>query len=121
MSEEKRRAKQEERDSALTELRWYLRGIKDQMNQVKRFSGNSTAFKLLMFAADNMMNQIENDSFRYRKAVYNKNKKDEVKEIQQALNREKIKNAKLEKEIEEAKTSSGLFIKFCKDKLGIGE
>lgn len=119
MISEKARKNLEERERLYSDLKWNLRGMQDNLKALKRFRGHSSAFKNLMIAIDIMQNQIESDHFRYKAIDQRRSDKEEVAEMQKSLNREKLKNAELEKKIEEAKTSSGLFIEFCRNKLGI--
>ncbi len=119
LTKEERQEKIKEQEQAyyslenqLDRLIWSLRRINEGKNRKHEF-------KLLKIAIDLTLEQIRRDHDRYVKRIRVKDANEEVKFMQKALNREKEKNVILEKKIEEAKTSSGLFIDFARKKLGI--
>lgn len=90
--------------------------FRDKLSCYKRISKSSLAFKQLDLALKGVLKEIETETSKYKEILDNKSLRKEMKQLQQALNREKAKNFKLEKDIEEAKTSSSLFIKYVKEK-----
>jgi len=90
-------------------------------SNLSSFSKNkhSPAYKVALSALDVLSNQIDQDYNRYIKRINRIGVGQEVKFMQKALNREKAKNFELEQKIEEAKTSSGLFVDFVRKKLKI--
>ena len=114
-----RAEKLKERQRAYYSLDNNLYDMREKLSSLEKHKGHSIAFKMLLNAIDLMSEQIRNDFSRYEKRVRNSDNGDTCIEMQKALNREKLKNAELEKKIEEAKTSSGLFIDFVRSKLGM--
>lgn len=121
MDKADRAEKLKERQRAYYSLDNSLHDMREKLSSLKKHKGHSIAFKMLLNAIDLMSEQIRNDFSRYEKRVRNSDNSDTCVEMQKALNREKLKNAELEKKIEEAKTSSGLFIDFVRSKLGCRE
>ena len=109
MDKADRAEKLKERQRAYYSLDNSLHDMREKLSSLKKHKGHSIAFKMLLNAIDLMSEQIRNDFSRYEKRVRNSD------------NSEKLKNAELEKKIEEAKTSSGLFIDFVRSKLGCRE
>lgn len=119
MTKEERQQKLKARKELYYSLEWDLRGISDKLRNLKNHKGHSPAFKVLTSAVDVMLDQVRKDYSRYENRIIQANCRDDVEAMQKALNREKAKNAKLEKEIDQAKTSSGLFVDFVRKKLGV--
>ena len=119
MNKEERAFKLKERSKAYYSLRHKLHNMKDCLNELKDHRGHTVAFKMLILAIDAMQDQIRRDSDRYEKRICNQNNHDELVDLSKSFNREVIKNKDLEKKIEEAKTSSGLFIDFVREKCGM--
>lgn len=117
MNKEQLVAQKAERDRKFYSLRSDIRYIKENLSDIKFGRRHSDAFKLLMLALDGFEDQIYRDYDRYVKKVDSIVKRDELRELQQSLNRERKIRADLEKKIEEAKTSSGLFISYVRKKL----
>ena len=90
-------------------------------SNLSSFSKNkhSPAYKVALSALDVLSNQMDQDYNRYVKRSRTAQASQEVGFMQKALNREKAKNLKLEQKIEEAKTSSGLFVDLVRKKLKI--
>ena len=65
-----------------------------------------------------MEEQVQLDLYRYEKRIGKMSERDEIASLQKSLNRERLKREKLEKKVNEAKESSGLFIKYVREKLG---
>ena len=119
LTKEERDQKRKEKTDAYYSLRNNLEDVKYELNRIREGRGHGRVFKLLNTAIDLMIDQISDDHSRFVKQLGRLERKDEVQFMQKALNREKEKNAVLEKKIEEAKTSSGLFIDMVRKKLGI--
>ncbi len=118
-TKEERAAKLKERTDFYCSLKWDLYGIREKITSISKHRGHSPAFKVLVSAIDVMCGQIERDEQRYSRRIRESDNGDICIELQQSLNRANKKNAELEKKIEEAKTSSGLFIDFVRDKLNL--
>ena len=116
-TKEEQAKKLQDRKDFYYSLRWDLYGIRDKMTSIKKHRGHSNSFKVLVSAIDVMCEQIERDEQRYSRRIREANNSDICIELQQSLNRANKKNADLEKKIEEAKTSSGLFIDFVRKQL----
>ncbi len=119
MTKEERAKKLKDRETAYYSLRNDLDSMRYKLNYLKIGKGHSRPFKMLRMAVDLMLDQVNKDYDRYVRRIRRADSSDDVSFMQKALNREKLKNAELEKKIEEAKTSSGLFINFVREKLGV--
>lgn len=80
---------------------------------------HSSAFQNLRLAIEIMQEQVNDDYNRYVKNVRRLKDRDDVANMQHQLNRERAKRQELEKQIKMATESSGLFIKFVRQKLGV--
>lgn len=109
---EKRKQRYYSMSSMIQNMVWKLKDI-------ERSRGHTTAFKQLMLALDAYDQQIRDDFSRYEKQINRRRDRDDVKQLQQALNRERTLRQELESKVKEASESSGLFIKFVRNKLGI--
>jgi len=118
-TKEERAKKIKEKGDAYYSLRNKLDDIRWQLKSINDSKKRTHAFKLLYIAIDLSLEQIRKDHDRYVRRIRRADSNEDVKFIQKALNREKAKNAKLENKIEEAKTSSGLFIDFVREKIGM--
>ena len=110
--------------SDIRKLKYYsLRGKIEDMRYVLKDAysdrGKSPAYIASMASLELLQKQVREDFSRYEKRIDTSSQKDEVALIQKALNRERLKRETLEAKIEEAKTSSGLFIKYVRGKLGV--
>ena len=117
MNKESRNLRVEERKRIYYSLDSDLLGVQDKMISIRRNRGHSPAFKMLLIAIQLMRDQVQKDHARYERRIRRIDDREVSKFLQNSLNREKEKNAILEKKIEEAKTSSGLFIDFVREKL----
>ena len=117
MDKQERAAKLKERQKAYYALDSDLYNMREKLVLIKSHRGNSLAFRMLINAIDLMSEQVRCDFSRYEKRIRTADNSDTLSDVQKSLNREKLKNAELEKKIEEAKTSSGLFIDFVREKL----
>lgn len=117
MNKQERADALKKREKAYYSLRRKLSYIKDSLNELKSHRGHSVAFKMLMLAIDAMQDQIRKGYIRYEARILSQSNHDTLLDMSQSLNREIIKNKALEKKIEEAKTSSGLFIDFVREKM----
>ncbi len=119
LTKEERQEKIKEQDEAYYSLRNELDSLTWSLGRINEGRTRKYEFKLLKIAINLTLEQIRKDHDRYVKRIRIKDANEEVNFMQKALNREKEKNAILEKKIEEAKTSSGLFIDFARKKLGL--
>ena len=108
-----------ERKEAYYSLQYKLDDMRHTLQNIKKNRGHSTAFKQLMLSIDAYNQQIRDDFSRYEKQVNKIRDKDSVFEMQTALNRERKLRHELELKVKEASESSGLFIRFVRDKLGV--
>ncbi|HHZ94190.1 MAG TPA: hypothetical protein EYN67_01230 [Flavobacteriales bacterium] len=119
MDKEERAKRLKEKEDTYYSLRNKLDSIKWDIRNINQNKQRSNAFKMLNIAIDLSLEQVNKDYNRYVRRIRISDMSDDVSFMQKALNREKLKNAELEKKIEEAKTSSGLFIDFVRSKLGM--
>jgi hypothetical protein len=119
LAKKERQQKLKDRETAYYSLRNGLDSMKYNLNNLRKGRGHSSAFKMLDIAIDLMLDQVNSDYNRYVRRISRMDSNEDVSFMQKALNREKEKNTILEKKIEEAKTSSGLFIDFVREKLGM--
>ena len=126
MSEENKDLRKQRREKILLEkkqaansLRWKLDDMSRCLKRDKKFLGRSEAYENLCIAVNFMLDQVSDDEARYKRILENKSAREEMQELQQALNRERKLRQELENKISEATTSSGLFIKYVRDKLGV--
>jgi hypothetical protein len=119
MNKEEREKKIKQKEDSYYSLRNKLDSIRWQLKDVSENKKRTYAFKMLDIAIGLSLEQIKKDYDRYVRRIRIMGSNEDVSFMQRALNREKLKNAELEKKIEEAKTSSGLFIGFVREKLGI--
>ena len=119
MNTEERQQKLNDRKKLYYSLDSDLYSMREKLKNLEKHRGQSLAFKMLIIAIDMMTEQVRRDFSRYEKRISAASTNDNLKLVQASLNREKVKNAALEKKIEEAKTSSGLFIDFVREKLNI--
>lgn len=96
-----------------------LDSMTEKLESLKRNRGRTYAFKMLSMSIRLMQQQVRDDYTRYVKRIEEKSCRNDMADMQKSLNREVIKNKLLEKKIEEAKTSSGLFIDFVREKMGL--
>jgi len=113
MIESEREARLNKKKDEYNELRYKLYDIRDEVASFSK-TKHSPAYKVALSAIDVLTNQIEQDYSRYVKCIGRISVREEVEVMQKALNREKEKNFKLEQKIEEAKTSSGLFVAYVR-------
>ena len=119
MDKEERAKKLEAQQESYYSLRNKLDSLGWQLRDINEGRRRTYAFKLLDIAINLSLEQVTKDHDRYVRRIRRADATEDVSFMQKALNREKLKNAELEKKIEEAKTSSGLFIDFVRSKLSI--
>jgi hypothetical protein len=93
--------------------------FRHKLMDLKKHRGHSAPFRVILAALEVFDDQINNDHQRYTKRIRVSKEKPIIKELQDSLNRERAKREELEKQIKEATTSSGLFIKYVKKALSI--
>ncbi len=116
MIESEREARLNKKKDEYNKLRYEVYHIRDVVASFSK-TKHSPAYKVALSALDVLGNQIEQDYSRYVKRIERIGIRQEIEFMQKALNREKAKNFELEQKIEEAKTSSGLFVEFVRKKL----
>ena len=119
LTKEERAQKLKEKEDAYYSLRNKLDSINWTLREISDGKKRTYSFKLLSIAINLALDQVTKDYNRYVRRIRIMDNSEQVSLMQKALNREKEKNAVLEKKIEEAKTSSGLFIDFVREKLRI--
>ena len=120
LNKEERQKRIKAKEDSYYSLRNDLDSVQWRLRDLKGYRGGSSyAFKMLDIAINLALEQIRRDYDRYVRRLRRIDACEDVSFMQQALNREKKKNAVLEKKIEEAKTSSGLFVDFVRKKLGV--
>jgi len=118
MNESERETKLNKKKDKFNEMKREVYYMREKLSSFGK-NKHSPAYKVALSALDVLSNQIEQDHNRYVKRIRIAQASQEVGFIQKALNREKAKNLKLEQKIEEAKTSSGLFVDLVRKKLKI--
>ena len=101
------------------ELQAKLDSIYWDMMELEPRKGNSTEFRMFKLALDAFRKKISADFRRYELVIDRKLNRCEVKKLQQSLNRERKLRQELETKIKEASESSGLFIRYVRNRLGI--
>ena len=109
----------DDKQQAYYSLSYDIHIFRQKMLELRKGRGHITEFKLLDAALDLFERKIEEDYKRYVLRIKAFSERKELKEMQQSLNRERKTRAALEVKIKEASESSGLFIKFVRNKLGV--
>ena len=104
------------RKSEFLSLRSELGCFSSKLAKLKKHSGHSVEFKLLMLAIAMMKKQVEDDYERYERRLSRREERLQIKDLQKSLNREREKREALEQKVKNASESSGLFIKYVRDK-----
>lgn len=108
-----------EKRNTMDSIGWKLNEVERTLRKNEKFLGRSDAYKNLTITLRWMQDQLSEDQTRYERILERQSEKEEMQELQQALNRERKLRQELENKITEATTSSGLFIKYVRDKLGV--
>jgi hypothetical protein len=95
--------------SVISNMQWTLKNSHNNRRSI--------AYKQLCLALEAYEQQIRDDFYRYEKIVSSREQKNEMKALQQSLNRERKLREGLESKIKEAAESSGLFISYVRKKL----
>ena len=111
------REKHKERKKDYYSLTSPINDMKWRLENIHKTRRKSIAYKQLVLALDAYEQQIRDDFYRYEKQVKSRELKNEMKQLQQSLNRERKLRSGLESKIKEASESSGLFIRYVRDKL----
>ena len=119
LNKEERKQALQARKELYYSLDYDLQCMKDKLLNLKKNRGHSPAFRMLVISIDLMSQQVRDDHSRYERRIRFNDNSDSCLQLQESLNRANKKNAALEKKIEEAKTSSGLFIDFVREKMGL--
>lgn len=80
--------------------------FKADLKEIKNMRGHTREFKQLMLSLDGFEYQIHENIKRYQKRIESRNATEQVKEMQQTLNRERKLREELELKIKEASESS---------------
>lgn len=91
--------------------------MREKLNSIKYHKGISAEFKGLIIALDVFENQVDRDFRRFENMASRHHHRDKIKQLQQYLNRERKLREQLQNRIDEAKESSGLFIKYVRSML----
>lgn len=119
MDAEKRRQLAKDRTDKYHALAKELSSLRWKIKDIVSTRLNKTALQHLVDSLTLAEEQIQRDYDRYINRLRTYDDKDEISKLQAALNRERIKREELQAKVDEATTSSSLFIKFCRDKLGV--
>ena len=117
MSELTSEERRDKRKKAYYNLTHDIYMMKCKMKDIEKHRGHSPAFKNLMAALDVFEDQLTRDYERYEKRIRESSATKEIKQMQDSLNRERKLRNELEVKIKEASESSGLFIKYVREKL----
>ena len=93
--------------------------IESDLRDIEKHKGRSLAFKNLENALKIFEQQVYADHRRFSNRVDINNRMKEVRDMQQSLNRERKLREELESKVKEASESSGLFISYVREKLGL--
>ena len=119
LSKEEKKKKLKERKDAYYSTANLVNNMKWKLKEIEKNRGHTIAFRQLMLSLDGYEQQVSDDFSRYEKRILRCDNKHDVVDMQKALNRERTLREGLEKKIKEASESSGLFIKFVRNKLGV--
>ena len=119
LSKEDRKKKLKERKQAYYSTSGLVSSVKWKLKKIENNRGHTIAFKQLMLSLDGYEQQVRDDFSRYEKQIRRCDNKDDVIDMQKALNRERTLREALDAKVKEASESSGLFIKFVRNKLGV--
>lgn len=108
--------KQDKKYRQISSLIW---NIESDLRNIEKHKGRSLAFKNLENALKIFEQQVEADHRRFSNRVDINNRRKEVRDMQQSLNRERKLREELESKVKEASESSGLFISYVREKLGL--
>lgn len=118
MDKETMKTALQERENAYYSLSNDLFYMEDKLRSLKKHRGHSPAFKGLLISLELMRAQVDQDFYRYKSRIGQRSYHYEMSSLQKSLNRERLKRENLEKKVNEAKVSSGLFISYVREKLG---
>ncbi len=119
MSAENRIKEMEEAKKRYYELESMCWNFRNRLHSIKKHKGHSDEFRMLDIALKKFEDKVRSDYKRYELRVKRKEDSQEVKQMQQALNRERKLRHEAEARMKEAATSGGLFIEYVKTKLGM--
>lgn len=119
MTPEEKKEKLRQRKQAYYSTSALVNNMKWKLKELEKNRGHTIAFKQLMLALDGYEQQVSDDFSRYEKRITRCDNKADVADMQKALNRERTLREELDKKVKEASDSSGLFIKFVREKLGV--
>lgn len=109
----------EERKAKYYSLDHRLNTLYREMKDLRGYRGHCIAYRQLMLAIEGMQEKIRDDYCRYEKSISRRTRRNDMAQLQKSLNRERAKREELEAKVNEATTSSGLFIKYVREKLGV--
>lgn len=97
-------------DKKYRQIRSLIWNIESYLRDIEKHKGRSLAFKNLQNALKIFEQQVREDHKRFSNRVDINNRRKEVRDMQQSLNRERKLREELETKVKEASESSGLFI-----------
>ena len=109
----------EKQDSRHHEIYNQLDYILRTLKEMDSYNHRSSVFKNFEIAVRLLQDKLHEDVYKSVKIIERSKQSQEMKQLQKALNRERKLRQELENKINEATTSSGLFIKYVRDKLGV--
>lgn len=95
--------------------------IVDQIDTLVNYQINrrSGSYELLRGALENYQRSLTDDYELFKDINGRKTLREDMRELQQALNRERKLRAELEEKVKEATESSGLFVSYVRKKLNL--
>lgn len=117
MNKEERESKLSDKSDKYNRINYKLENLKYELTDT--FGPRGRKYNLLFLAIDSAQQQLKLDYDRYVRRIRIIDNSEEMRSLQKSLNREIKKNTELEKKIDEAKTSSGLFIDYVRKRIGI--
>lgn len=109
----------EQQNERQRNLYYKLDNILYEVKNADGYRSNSDTFKNFEISVRLLQDKLQKDYYRSESVIRRRIESDEKRGLQQALNRERKLRQELEDKINEATTSSGLFIKYVRDKLGV--
>jgi fructoselysine-6-P-deglycase FrlB-like protein len=109
----------DKQDKKYAKLCYLIMNMESNLRDIDKYKGRSLAFRNLENALRIFQQQVDEDHRRFNARVKVNEARSEVRDMQQTLNRERKLREELESKIKEASESSGLFISYVREKLGL--
>ena len=116
LSEEQKECKLKERQEKHRSMDYK---IFNMISELESEGGRSIEYNQLLLALRGYSYKLDREMRQYESRIKGLTLRDELKEMQTALNRERTLRENLEAKVKDATESSGLFIRFVRDKLGV--